>query len=1242
VKVSSTAADRCDTMSGNKAKNPLEPTTTVAHHYLFGLEVTVEPSVLYLDEGQIVHPAGHNIAILNVENRRQKLIHGMPCDGASVRGITAMAMPPRRNAIVVAERGERAMLHVYDTQFFRKKKTLTTSEVMSNEYVSVAFSDNKTIISQGGAPDWTLVLWGLDKGKVLALAKVSNAQNSPIYHVSLCPEEPSMVLVTGDTIIKFFRVQDGAFKPVNPNLSKREPQNYLAHAWLPDDQAVVATDDAQLLLFENAELRTQWTTGEDGGMVNCIVTYSKGFICGGENGVIRVFEKSEDGREPYKRSTTLEIDDNRSRIKSMAVSLNEETLVLTTEDKQMYVLQLSNLDILKGADTNFELLVTPLHEPNLSGKAIVTGLDVCVRKPLLATCAADKSVRIWNYVDKTMELMRTFEEDPCSVAMHPSGLQVLVGFTDKLRLMNLLMDDISTFKEFSIKACIECRFSNGGDLFAAAAGNAINVYNVYTFACIAQLRGHNQKVLSVNFNPSGQGLLSAGMDGGVIFWDLTKGVRSGELNQKGIVYTSAVVGPNKEVLASGTDKLVKIIEYDTEGMGSVAKELESTAAIGQICLSNSGQTLFAGVTDSGRPGAVRVYSYPITGHFVEYQAHAGPITRVRVSKDDKWLFTCGEDGMVAVFNVVEQAISSDKKGKGAQGQKQKTEPLSFAEEILVTKSDLEEKRTRMNELKAKVEELTLHNEYQLRLKDMNYAEKIKEVTEKFTQELDADKRKYNLLMEEKDDMKLEYDYKIKTLRARQGRETEDLEANYQHKVKAEVDRYERLVQERDEMNQEWDDKNEMLVEAHQNHMGELTEEYENKLQEESENQQRIEEEKTSMINEFEENKGSVEEDADTEIEELKRKYEGKLAAEKNATLRLKGENGLMRKKFSALKKDIEDQREELKSMVEKQQQLYEKIKGLEKDIQGHKKEINERDETIQDKEKRIYDLKKKNQELEKFKFVLDYKIKELKRQIEPRENEIADMAQQIKEMDQELEQYHKSNAALDLMIGELRLKMEGMQVELDEQKKRLKEAEDMISVFSADLHTLFLDIGSYKKLKHGVTKMYKTHVQDAGIVVGKEAPGATGSVAAQVEFNRQREYLEKSVESLKRKLAKDMELHRADNMRLMKEGVILTAEINQLRREQKVSKAMRSGRTNSNPNAPQSNDRNFTPLPPEDGTAKDGGRGGLLSSRDSTREHEMQMQQVNRLRAHIAKIEENLGGPLPGAPKFDRESYLKH
>lgn len=57
--------------------------------------------------------------------------------------------------------------------------------------------------------------------------------------------------------------------------------------------------------------------------------------------------------------------------------------------------------------------------------------------------------------------------------------------------------------------------------------------------------------------------------------------------------------------------------------------------------------------------------------------------------------------------------------------------------------------------------------------------------------------------------------------------------------------------------------------------------------------------------------------------------------------------------------------------------------GLEKDIAGLKREIRERDDTIGDKERRIYELKKKNQELEKFKFVLEYKIKELKKQVSP-------------------------------------------------------------------------------------------------------------------------------------------------------------------------------------------------------------------------------------------------------------------
>ena len=72
----------------------------------------------------------------------------------------------------------------------------------------------------------------------------------------------------------------------------------------------------------------------------------------------------------------------------------------------------------------------------------VTGLDTCVRKPLVATTAADCAVRIWNWQDATLELVKQFQDEAVSVALHPSGQLLLVGFADKLRLFTVLMDDL--------------------------------------------------------------------------------------------------------------------------------------------------------------------------------------------------------------------------------------------------------------------------------------------------------------------------------------------------------------------------------------------------------------------------------------------------------------------------------------------------------------------------------------------------------------------------------------------------------------------------------------------------------------------------------------------------------------------------------------------------------------------------------------------------------------------------------
>merc|ERR1712125_201900 len=106
------------------------------------------------------------------------------------------------------------------------------------------------------------------------------------------------------------------------------------------------------------------------------------------------------------------------------------------------------------------------------------------------------------------------------------------------------------------------------------------------------------------------------------------------------------------------------------------------------------------------------------------------------------------------------------------------------------------------------------------------------------------------------------------------------------------------------------------------------------------------------------------------------------------------------------------------------------IEVLQKERDHNVREIRERDRMIGEKEQRIYDLKKQNQELEKFKFVLDYKIRELKAQIDPKNDSIAEMKKQIQAMDSDLEDYHRKNKQLQDNIDQLQIKQKSLQEEI--------------------------------------------------------------------------------------------------------------------------------------------------------------------------------------------------------------------
>ncbi|KAE9290616.1 Cilia- and flagella-associated protein 57 [Phytophthora fragariae] len=728
------------------------------------------------------------------------------------------------------------------------------------------------------------------------------------------------------------------------------------------------------------------------------------------------------------------------------------------------------------------------------------------------------------------------------------------------------MDDIRSFKELPVKACRECQFSTGGHLFAAVNGNTIQVFSLFTGELVATLRGHNGKVRSLFWNADDSSIVSAGLDGAVYHWDLDEAKREAEFVQKGVSYYSALC--NREgtaIYAVGGDRLLKEIEVPSS---QLTKEFLCDATLGQLVLSGSQRLLFGAGAEPDRPGAIRAFKFPLTGESTEFQCLSAPVTRLRVSFDDQFLFAAGEDGAVCIFEVRDKegrptrttgkdgeiSLSAASVGGGfAGGSSYHHDGLgghggsmaTFSEEILVTKSDLEEKNTLMLELKNKVDELMLHNEYQLRLKDMTYNENLKDLTEKFTHEIELEKNKYELLREDKNDIEMEYEEKIKQLEEHHLQQMQETEAAYQQKIMKEVERYQEVLTQREAQCLHWKSEQQRLVTTHDKYVADVTEDFEQRLNEDRQLRMQMEEEKDELGREYRETVAQVEADVDEEIETLKKKYEDKLQAEREATLRFKGENGIMKKKFSALQKDIEDQRDQIKLLLEKEKELIEAIKQLEKEIQALKREIRARDETIGEKEKRIYDLKKKNQELEKFKFVLDYKIKELKRAIEPRENEIADMKAQIKEMDQELELFHKSNAQLDVLIGEQRQRINALQKAIAGHRQILSDQQTSMRRFRCDLHECVRHLQSPKELALQVAQLYNKYVTtDDG-----PSAGSGGDVEAeiQLEYARQKQYLEKSVHVLKRKYAADAQEHQRENLRATSDNMLLIREINDIR-----------------------------------------------------------------------------------------------
>ena len=239
----------------------------------------------------------------------------------------------------------------------------------------------------------------------------------------------------------------------------------------------------------------------------------------------------------------------------------EKAALIVVAGTQCMLLDLENLNVTEGNRALSELTALSSHAaaPNAfcgPGSALnscaIIAMDVAARKPLIVTAGVDKVIRVWNWVERSCELARFFDEMPVTVAMSPSGFHVVIAFGNNFSLFSVLANGLRKISTYQVRGVTRAKFSRGGAFFAAAAGSHVNIVSTLTGIILFSLRGHTDAVTSLVWAYNDATLVSTGLDGAIFEWDVREGKRGREYLHRGLrIFAASYSKDNRSVMIVG-------------------------------------------------------------------------------------------------------------------------------------------------------------------------------------------------------------------------------------------------------------------------------------------------------------------------------------------------------------------------------------------------------------------------------------------------------------------------------------------------------------------------------------------------------------------------------------------------------------------------------------------------------------------------------------------------------------------
>jgi WD40 repeat protein len=1093
--------------------------SSLAFRNVFGLNKLARPNILYVGEEFIVFPAGNTLVVHNVSSRTQRIFS--PPEEFST-GVSALAIADGKPNVAFADNSIQPSVCIFDIHTMHPRNFLHIGDDFgSTGFVALSFSgDGRYLLGHGGRPGWSLAVWDWEANQLVCSAKTAE-EETPVTQCSFSPGKVPKIAVTGFNILKVYRLENN--KLVDEIIPDPNIGNVVCHCWLTDtvllcsnssgDVISVTTDPQESVLgdrrdFEHRDAAVCW-----------IVRHKKGFLTASEGGYLTVFDAATDNKFTAVRCVKLFWDEAPLSAHTIALDPSEETAIVSMTNNRVITMMLSNGETVLNAEE--KPLIMPFHE------GAILSCTTCCRKPLIATCGTDNTVRVWNYLDNGLEIVKEFNEHVYSVSLHPDGFSLLIGFGDKLRFCSVFYEDIKPIQEFAIRGCRCAKFSTGGHQFAAVNGSKIQIYSSLTFQLVTTLHRHSAGVHNLVWGESDTVLASVGNDGAMyIHRPSDSNLRDESYTTAQVQYFSIASAPDLSSLyISGTDMKLKEIQN-----GQVMREVAFQTPHTQLVMSNNGQMLFSGTKD----GQVYSSGLPIGGESLSLIVHTGSVTSMAISHDDSLLFTTGEDGVLCILNI-----------RDKDNRIRNPEKLFFSDEVQTTKAEIGDKANQLKAAEAERAELDSTFKLKKEMVETNHKTKEAKVRDRAKKEKDKSRILSENRKKEKDEAEMNNNAKEKQLIQNWEDRIAAQEEETGKKIIAAHKVCEQLQQEKERIENEWKGRIRAPQAKHHQLVEELQATQRKRITDAQNALQDTEDKKQKRIHEIEEMKRQIIAEKESAIQHCERRLRELQAEDERKRISLQDEHGNKIKECSTLQKLCDQQQIDRNKLADQSKKLQEQLNELNKEIARLNEEIKQKDATIVDRGMKIEHVKKENQELEKYHQVLNHQENVLHNQMDPLDKAIEQEVRDIAAMDIQLEAAHKRTADQNDLISQMQKTLQGVIAQERLQTRRLMIAQSYLEQAKYDLHEVVQHFHARDELKALFQAFYAKYMR------GEKNEDIQLDEDVETEHRRQKATLEVQLKQLSIQQRQDDQFQTKEEGRLLLQNAALIEELQKLRTQNK-------------------------------------------------------------------------------------------